>query len=125
MGLSQLGQQGTLKLESDQQITLGEDPAIGEQIHVIEGNVDVTYTGEGAGPDAWDVDVKSKVEGSLTVTASKGRVNAGILSGTGNLEAKQIYLTSFSGSSLSMTAGDSVLLQGKTDATGKVTVAGG
>lgn len=124
-GLSQLGQQGTLKLESKQQITLGEDPGIGEQIHVIEGNVDVTYTGEGAGPGAWDVDVKSKVDGSLTVTASKGRVNAGILSGTGNLEAKQIYLTSFSGSSLSMTAGDSVLLQGKTDATGTVTVAGG
>lgn len=124
-GLSQLGQQGTLKLESDQQITLGEEPDTGEQIHVIEGNVDVTYTGEGAGPDAWDVDVKSKVDGSLTVTASKGRVNAGILSGTGNLEAKQIYLTSFSGSSLSMTAGDSVLLKGKIEATGKVTVAGG
>lgn len=124
-GLSQLGQQGTLKLESKQQITLGEEPDIGEQIHVIEGNVDVTYTGEGAGPDAWDVYVKSKVDGSLTVTASKGRVNAGILSGTGNLVAKQIYLTSFSGSSLSMTAGDSVLLKGKTEATGTVTVAGG
>ena len=117
---------GTLSVKSKQQITLGEDPAIGEQIHVIEGNVDVTYTGEGAGPDAWDVDVKSWVKGSLTVTASKGRVNAGILSGTGNLVAKQIYLTSFSGSSLSMTAVDSVLLQGKTDAEdGSVTVAGG
>lgn len=124
-GLSQLGQQGTLKFASGQQITLGEDPDIGEQIHVIEGNVDVTYTGEGAGPDAWDVDVKSKVEGSLTVTASNGRVNAGILFGTGNLEAKQIYLTSFFGSSLSMTAGKSVLLQGTTDASETVTVHGG
>ena len=123
-GLSQLGQQGTLKFASGQQITLGEDPDIGEQIHVIEGNVDVTYTGEGAGPDAWDVDVKSKVEGSLTVTASNGRVNAGILSGTGNLEAKQIYLTSFSGSSLSLQAGESVMLRGGIIAT-EVTVDGG
>lgn len=124
-GLSQLGPQGTLKLESDQQITLGEDPAIGEQIHVIEGNVDVTYTGEGAGPDAWDVDVKSMVEGSLKVTASKGRVNAGILSGTGNLVAKQIYLTSFSGSSLSLQAGESVMLRGGIIAKDMVTVDGG
>lgn len=123
-GLSQLGQ-GTLKFESGQQITLGEDPGIGENIHVIQGNVVVDYTGVGGGAETWDVDVKSKVEGSLTVTASNGRVNAGILSGTGNLEAKQIYLTSFSGSSLSMTAGKSVLLQGTTDASETVTVHGG
>lgn len=115
---------GTLTVKSKQQITLGEDPDIGEQIHVIEGNVDVTYTGEGAGPDAWDVDVKSRVEGSLTVTASNGRVNAGILSGTGNLVAKQIYLTSFLGSSLSLQAGESVMLRGGIIAT-EVTVDGG
>ena len=115
---------GTLSVKSKQQITLGEDPDIGEQIHVIEGNVDVTYTGEGAGPDAWDVDVKSWVKGSLTVTASNGRVNAGILSGTGNLVAKQIYLTSFSGSSLSLQAGESVMLRGGIIAT-EVTVDGG
>ena len=115
---------GTLSVKSKQQITLGEDPDIGEQIHVIKGNVDVTYTGEGAGPDAWDVDVKSMVDGSLTVTASKGRVNAGILSGTGNLVAKQIYLTSFSGSSLSLQAGESVMLRGGIIAT-DVTVDGG
>ena len=123
-GQSKLGQQGTLKFASGQQITLGEDPDIGEEIHFIEGNVDVTYTGEGAGPDAWDVDVKSWVKGSLTVTASNGRVNAGILSGTGNLVAKQIYLTSFRGSSLSLQAGESVMLRGGIIAT-EVTVDGG
>lgn len=115
---------GTLSVKSKQQITLGEDPDIGEEIHVIAGNVDVTYTGEGAGPDAWDVDVKSWVKGSLTVTASNGRVNAGILSGTGNLVAKQIYLTSFLGSSLSLQAGESVMLRGGIIAT-DVTVDGG
>lgn len=123
-GLSQLGQ-GTLKFESGQQITLGEDPGTGENIHVIQGNVVVDYTGVGGGAETWDVDVKSKMEGSFTVTASSGRVNVGILSGAGNLAAKQIYLTSFSGSSLSLAAGESVMLRGAADATDSVEVDGG
>lgn len=117
---------GTLTLTSADKVILGREPDIGEQVMpTIQGNVVVDYTGGGAGPLAWDVDVKSKVEGSLTVTAANGRLNAGILSGAGNLAAKQIYLTSFSGSSLSLQAGESVMLKGGVIAADTVSVAGG
>lgn len=117
---------GTLTLASAEKVILGRGPDVGEQVMpVIQGNVVVNYTGEGGGEEVWDVEVKSKVEGSLTVAASKGRVNAGILSGTGNLEAKQIYLTSFSGGSLSIQSGKSVMLKGSTVATDTVIVNGG
>lgn len=118
---------GTLTINAKDKITIGETPGIGEDILVIQGNLALNYTGEGSG-EGWDVDVLSQVNGSLKVNAAAGRVNAGILNGSGEIAAQQVYLTSFTGSTLAVQGSDSVALKGNATATGAdlaVSLAGG
>lgn len=112
---------GVLTINASHKVTIGENHAIGEAPHVMAGNVVVNYTGTG-GQDNWDVDVLCKVNGSLKVNAANARVNAGILSGAGEVTAKQVYVSSFEGSSLDLTSGSSVMLKGNVQATDRLTV---
>lgn len=114
-GRSSLGN-GILIINAQNKAIIGETPGVGEEIHVLQGNLTVNYTGKGS-EEGWDVDVLSQVNGSLTVNAATGRVNAGILSGSGKITAKLAYLTSFTGSNLEIHATDAVTVNGNVEAT--------
>lgn len=107
---------GTLVINAGSKVKIGENPSIGEKIHTLTGNLAVNYTGEGGGEGTWDVDVIGGMNGTLTVNATPGRVNAGILSGTGTITAKDIYLTSFNGSTLTLKANQNVMLKDSIEA---------
>lgn len=107
---------GTLVINAGGKVKIGENPSIGEKIHTLTGNLAVNYTGEGGGEGIWDVDVVGRMNGTLTVNATPGRVNAGILSGTGTITAKDIYLTSFNGSTLTLKANQNVMLKDSIEA---------
>ena len=107
---------GTLVINAGGKVKIGESPSTGEKIHTLTGNLAVNYTGEGGGEGIWDVDVVGGMNGTLTVNATLGRVNAGILSGTGTITAKDIYLTSFNGSTLTLKANQNVMLKDSIEA---------
>lgn len=107
---------GTLVINAGGKVKIGENPSTGEKIHTLTGNLAVNYTGEGGGEGIWDVDVVGEMNGTLTVNATPGRVNAGILSGTGTITAKDIYLTSFNGSTLTLKANQNVMLKDSIEA---------
>lgn len=115
------GENGTLRIDSQGVITIGKQPqqnSVTSAIPVYEGNVTINYLGEGTGAENWDVAMLGVMQGSLTVNAEKGKVNAGVINGTGDITAKQISMASYTGSNLKLTASDVVTVRGDMNVTG-------
>ena len=115
------GENGTLGIDSQGVITIGKQPeqnSVTSAIPVYEGNVTINYRGEGTGAENWDVAMLGVMQGSVTVNAEKGKVNAGVINGTGDITAKQISMASYTGSNLKLTASDVVTVRGDMNVTG-------
>ena len=115
------GENGTLRIDSQGVITIGKQPeqnSVTSAIPVYEGNVTINYLGEGTGAENWDVAMLGVMQGSVTVNAEKGKVNAGVINGTGDITAKQISMASYTGSNLKLTASDVVTVRGNMNVTG-------
>ena len=108
---------GSMQLTACDQIILGKEVQIGEPMPLFLGNVIVNYTGDDSVTDRSDVVVNGIVKGNLTVNAKHGRVNVASIEDTGSITAKNIYLLSFSGSTLALQANGYVTLKGNVEAT--------
>ena len=116
---------GTLTIESKGVITIGkerEQGSGGAGLPVNEGIVTLRYYGEGRGDEVWDVQVIGEVRGGLYVTAHSGRVDAGHISGNGDIAAKDIHVSSFEGSDLKLYARKNATVLGNIDATGSLII---
>ena len=118
------GESGTLKIDSYGVVTIGAQTEQGQGtgIPVYEGNVTVNYLGEGGGEQPWHVAMLGEVKGSLTVNAELGGVNAGHITGRGNISAKQIYVSSFGEGDLLLKANESVTVEGNIENAGTLTI---
>ena len=113
------GENGTLGIDSYGVITIGRQKEQGAAgIPACEGNVTVNYLGEGTGAENWDVVTLGVMQGSLTVNAAAGKVNADHIVGSGDITAKQISMASYTGSNLKLTASDVVTVRGNMNVTG-------
>ena len=108
---------GSMQLTACDQIILGKEVQIGEPMPLFLGNVIVNYNGNDSVTDRSDVVVNGIVKGNLTVNAKHGRVNVASIEDTGSITAKNIYLLSFSGSTLALHANGYVTLKGNVEAT--------
>ena len=100
-----------VEVTTDGRFILGQNPQdIGGQTQLVMGEVSITKTGAGSQDANKDVDIFYQLVGKLKVEAANGRVNAGIIgeqydtTSIGEVNAKQIYLSSFIGKSLTLNA---------------------
>ena len=105
---------GKLLLETCGKVTIGTNPGVGEEIHCLKGNVEISSVDKGA-DDNYDLNVYCKIEGSLKVTAA-GNLNAGILLGTADIQAQRVYLSAFEGGPLDIKVEKSVTVNGNVNA---------
>lgn len=105
---------GKLLLETCGKVTIGTNPGVGEEIHCLKGNVEISFVDKEA-DDNYDLNVYCKMEGSLKVAAA-GNLNAGILLGTADIQAQRVYLSAFEGGPLNIKVEKSVTVNGNVNA---------
>lgn len=105
---------GKLLLETCGKVTIGTNPGVGEEIHCLKGNVEISFVDKEA-VDNYDLNVYCKMEGSLKVAAA-GNLNAGILLGTADIQAQRVYLSAFEGGPLDIKVEKSVTVNGNVNA---------
>lgn len=105
---------GKLLLETCGKVTIGTNPGVGEEIHCLKGNVEISFVDKEA-DDNYDLNVYCKMEGSLKVAAA-GNLNAGILLGTADIQAQRVYLSAFEGGPLDIKVEKSVTVNGNVNA---------
>lgn len=105
---------GKLLLETCGKVTIGTNPGVGEEIHCLKGNVEISFVDKEA-DDNYDLNVYCKMEGSLKVAAA-GNLNAGILLGTADIQAQRVYLSAFEGGPLGIDVEKSVTVNGNVNA---------
>ena len=105
---------GKLLLETCGKVTIGTNPGVGEEIHCLKGNVEISFVDKEA-DDNYDLNVYCKMAGSLKVAAA-GNLNAGILLGTADIQAQRVYLSAFEGGPLDIKVEKSVTVNGNVNA---------
>ena len=105
---------GKLLLETCGKVTIGTNPGVGEEIHCLKGNVEISFVDKEA-DDNYDLNVYCKMAGSLKVAAA-GKLNAGILLGTADIQAQRVYLSAFEGGPLGIEVEKSVTVKGDVNA---------
>lgn len=117
-----------LTLISAGTITIGEEGTIGSDIHTLSGvsSLAVNYTGNGGDGENFDVVNNDIVKSNVTIQAANGRVDAGILNGSGSsiIIAKLMYLTKFDGGSLTTETSGATWIKGDLVATGSLSLTG-
>ena len=104
----------TITLSSPKWVIIGETVS-GRTPDKLVGDFNVTYTGNGEDP-GYGVDVQGWVQGNFNATAAEGSVNAGIITGNANVEAKSIYLSALLDGDLAFKASNTVTLVGNVSA---------
>lgn len=130
---------GTITLQTIHTVTIGENPEPDEKIHELTGFsrlvIDIAPFPDGdddednddeviCDDNTWNVNNLDIINADVTINAAEGRVQAGILKGTGSssITAKQLYLSSFDGGALTADSSGLLEVAGDITATGDISL---